>query len=530
MKFNIHLSKKNWLKQYNNKRYNASLIGTIWEEKLFLKDLEMEPNAEYFSQRIKDFSGFFSFIYQKESELFAAVDIIRSHPLFYTEVESEIYLSDEADWIREQINDMEMDPITKEEFLLTGYVTGKDTLFPNVKQLQAGESLLIKEDKLSIDRYYLFTHREPERYDEEKLTKEFLRVSRESIKQLIDYAQGRQIVIPLSGGYDSRFIVSLLKEREYGNILCFTYGIKGNKEAKISKQVADALDFKWYYVEYTEAKWKEVWATEDRISYQKYASNLNSLPVYQDWLAVKVLKDKGLIENNAVFAPGHTGDMISGGHIPNELFNNLAQTYCKKDVVQELVTRHYSLTPFKEIDNPKEVFQCRIGQALIKDSVVNAVNFADECELWNWQNRQAKFIVNSVRVYEFFDYDWLTPMWNKEFVDFFKNLPLKCRNHKWYKERVNEHFQNWNQKNDISRASKTNNFVAFFSKYLKRLHVIGSFAKRLYHIISSKDIIASRGRYPRNEYIKLIDKGYKPNGIAANYYIQSYNKSFGIQK
>jgi len=232
MKYHINLTKEKMLKHFPGISSEASIIGTLWEEESFKKDLASEYGADYFKERIKDYSGFFSLVYQKGEDLFAAVDIIRSHPLFYGVVENNFYISDEADWVRKQVNDMEMDPIARDEFQLTGYVTGRDTLFPNVKQLQAGESLLIKDGVLSLDRYYLFTHTEPKEYNEENLSKEFLRVSRESIQRLVNYAKGRQIVIPLSGGYDSRFIASLLKESGYENILCFTYGRQGNKEAR----------------------------------------------------------------------------------------------------------------------------------------------------------------------------------------------------------------------------------------------------------------------------------------------------------
>ena len=46
-----------------------------------------------------------------------------------------------------------------------------------------------------------------------------------------------------------------------------------------------------------------------------------------------------------------------------------------------------------------------------------------EYMLWEWKNRQAKFIANDVRAYEFAGLDWELPFWDKRLCDFFSKLP-----------------------------------------------------------------------------------------------------------
>ena len=41
--------------------------------------------------------------------------------------------------------------------------------------------------------------------------------------------------------------------------------------------------------------------------------------------------------------------------------------------------------------------------------------------------RQSKFIVNANRVYEYFGYRHMVPLWDGELVDFFSKLPLKYK-------------------------------------------------------------------------------------------------------
>jgi asparagine synthase (glutamine-hydrolysing) len=46
---------------------------------------------------------------------------------------------------------------------------------------------------------------------------------------------------------------------------------------------------------------------------------------------------------------------------------------------------------------------------------------------WVWQERQAKFIVNSVRVYEFWGYDWWIPLGDSDMRDFWVHVTMDSR-------------------------------------------------------------------------------------------------------
>ncbi|MCY1237684.1 hypothetical protein D9M72_503920 [compost metagenome] len=64
-----------------------------------------------------------------------------------------------------------------------------------------------------------------------------------------------------------------------------------------------------------------------------------------------------------------------------------------------------------------------------------AISFANLYELWDWQERQSKYIVNSVRVYEQFSLNWWLPLWDSEFLEFWQLIPLQLRKGRlWYKD------------------------------------------------------------------------------------------------
>lgn len=401
------------------------------------------PSPQSLAASLTRLNGFYAWVTQADQELRAGVDHVRSRPLFYGQAGGRFFLADEAEWVRQQVGDQEMDPIAREEFQLAGYVTGADTLFPHVKQLQAGECLVASAGeggiiRVETQRYYRFLHKEPQNYDEANLRVALDHVAVKSIQRLINYAGGRQIVVPLSGGYDSRLIVTLLKRLGYGNVLTFSYGITGNKEAEFSQEVATALGFKWTFVEYSNSLWARSWSTPEAKGYRDMAANHASLPHVQDWLAVKILCERGEIKSNAVVVPGHTGDFISGGHIPESAFKKSKLSY--SHLLDALTEGHYSNSPKGHIVSCNgAILENRISDRIGSSYDGTNVEFANLYELWDWQERQSKYIVNSVRVYDYYHRDWWMPLWDLEFVRFWESVPLILRKKRhWFKRWIQQ--------------------------------------------------------------------------------------------
>lgn len=515
-----------WTNISSEELFELNCTGQVWEDELLLSLQKKDLTFKKAISAITKMTGFFSLVYQNKNQLIASVDHIRSSPLFYGKTDNVFYLSDCAEWVREKVNDLSMDEDAKTEFQLAGYVTGSDTLYKNVKQLQAGECLAFINGELELNRYYRFLHTEPKNYKEQELLVSLDKVAKESIQRLIKYANGRQIVVPLSGGYDSRLIAALLKETGYENILTFTYGIKGNKEAEYSKKVADALGLKWKFIEYTSELWLKAWQTQERKDYQIIGSGWSSIPHIQDWLAVKVIQEHGIVEPNAVFVPGHTGDFISGGHIPKLIFNDLNEKYNIKDVCEFAFIRHYCLVNTELMKVNKSKYLKKILCDLEVDTIKTACEFADAYEKWEWQERQAKFIFNSVRVYEFFGYDWWVPLWDKEFVRFFECLPLELRNHEWYKQYVQDKYLsnvNEGRSDDLGNASDPGLLKAIADlKVFELLKVRRLLIKFYRNFIKSKDPLAIGNQYDTKETKSLISKGYSQNGLIAYFFIKDF--------
>ena len=441
---NIHFSKNcgfRW-SSLNTRKYKIFVKGFGFKDGKYFKDEKIgnlfKPLAEKSSNKylfenfieiVKAMNGNFAIVIEGNNWLFASVDRVRSFPLFYGKKKHKFFISDDAYWVREQVGDNQIDKLASIEFLLTGYVTGSDTLFPNVKQLQAGESLFVKkiqdEDfKFNTIRYYRYIYDNLFKESQETLLRYFDQILIDVFQRLIQSTHGYDLVVPLSGGLDSRLVVMMLKRLGCKNIRCFSYGYLGNWESKISKQVANKLGYKWFFVPYSRKSWYYWFHSKELREYYRYANNLSSLAHLQDWSAVWELKKRKLISENSIFVPGHTGDFISGRHIPLNFFH--LKEINKNTLVQAIWKKHYSLWKWSSFRNRLEPILynrvlSRIGYDL-PYRTPEEVASAYEC--WEWQERQSKFICNSVRVYEFFGYKWRIPLWDLKIMNFWKRVPL----------------------------------------------------------------------------------------------------------
>jgi len=519
----IKLSSSSWNESRQGKlKKRGSCLQTI--EGLLTAKTTSDVQEQLAAQ-----NGFYALIWQQCNVTYAAVDHVRSIPLFYGLKDQQFYLSDDADWVREKIGNIEMDPIAKEEFLLAGYVTGRDTLYPDVKQLQAGEFLVINNEGLAPDihteRYYRFLHTEPKSYDEPLLRQRLEDVTLKAAQRLIEHAAGRQLVLPLSGGYDSRLIATMLKRLGYTNVLCFTYGVPGNKEALYSQKVAEALGFDWAFVEYSANHWKRAWRTEEAEQYRRMASNHVSLPHVQDWLAIRELLSKGQISSASILVPGHSGDFVAGSHIPEFVFESFEHS--EESLLQRLIQDHLSNAP----NDGMKLDDGSLLRQRLRNRIGIPFNGSDVCianlyELWDWQERQSKYIVNSVRVYEQFDLEWWLPLWDIDFVKFWQEVPLSLRKRRaWFKNWIDEQYglvageeASSSRLGNASDVSGQLKFLKAISDLLpvsiqNRLKVL--WASR----IAKKHFLGFEGLVTDGEVRKFLSKGYNIIGIYSLLYI-----------
>jgi len=446
---------------------------------------------------LKKLNGEFAFVAETEDIMFCTADKTRSTPLFYLKTKNSFIISDSAYYLKDKTNSR-LNEEKAAEFMVVGYVTGNETLFDDIKQIRCGEFLIYQKNEMYLKSccYFKFLHGDYYDLPESRLIEMLDQIFVNAFSRLIESTskQGKKLVVPLSGGLDSRIIVAMLKRLGVNDVICMSYGRKGSRESKISKHVAEALGYEWVFVESTEKKWHDYYNSKEADLFRILAGNLSSLPHMQDFPAVKELKIQGKIPENSVFVPGHTG---YGTHIPD------STNFDSEAYLTASLKKHYNLWPYgQRLEN---IFKQRINKSTSGLEIKDKETFANAIEYFDSNERQPKFIYNSVRVYEFFGYEWRIPLCDTELIEFFLRVPVECRiNCNLYKKYARDCLFSGNLE-ILKRIDCTTDFLNLKplkerSKYEKFLH----YRKFVHSYYDEKVDNPIWGRYFKNPLISRL--------------------------
>src|SRR5262249_24277154 len=136
--------------------------------------------------------------------------------------------------------------------------------------------------------------------------------------KLVGSLQGRPVMLPLSGGLDSRLIAAGLHRKGYRDVICFAYGRAGKFEAQQSREVAERLDYQWHFVPYAPRKTRDFARSASYAEHLAFADTAAAVPFLHDLAAIHDLAGRGLIPKDAIFINGQSGDFITGNHVPKQ--------------------------------------------------------------------------------------------------------------------------------------------------------------------------------------------------------------------
>lgn len=502
-------------------------------------------------------NGVFSVIRKMPDECWLATDLVRSLPLFYCRTESGWVISNRAERLKDHLEEVEIDALSRLEFRGTGFVTGSETLIKGIFQVQAGEILRLGKAVNQSFHHTYRTAKDIANEAEKEITNGTLKdvndvtlkggtggnlkgrikgtakvenstaasdlsvsddvlkhAAREKMehafKRMVRSLEGRTAVVPLSGGFDSRLIAVMLKQHGYKDVVCFTYGRKGNKEAVLSERVAKALGFPWYFVEYNQQLVSDFLHTSEFIRYYKWASNLTSMFFLQEFFAVKYLQDRKLIPGDAIIIPGHSGDFLGGSQFAKHqlpVLDEANHTLAKRILEVKYHFERYNRSERKQLLD-------RIMEQLRAKGSGNARSWSVH-EDWDLKEKLAKFNVNSASTYTFFGYTFRLPYYDRELVDFFRDLPVSVKRDKSLYDAllINEYFIPYGV--DFDEELQTP----------ERAYAIARFRKRIKRLLP-RSILALRPQRADLLYYReitarlredLIRRGGKPSAYGSKY-------------
>ncbi len=408
---------------------------------------------------LNSLDGCFSLVFERDESVLVAMDKIRSTPLFYTEIDKTWIIDSHAPSLikKAQITQLNYDAVLA--LKMSGYTINKDTIYKELKTLIAGECIIFEDNKTpKRHQYYQYQPWNIKNNTRESYRKELAEVTLNILRKIIKDLHGRQIIIPLSAGNDSRLIASGLRHLGYKNVRCYSYGIKGNFESKIAQKVAGKLGYKFKFIPLTTNREKRFYKSKEFQEYLSFSDTCTAAPYIQSLSTIKYLKDMEWIDNDAVFINGNSGDFISGGHITElmkSINGNMSEETRQSKVLDKIINKHYSL--WGHLKTEKNLFN--IKQQLLNEMPMKITTPDKGHGIYEYSefiNRQSKYVISGQRAYEFYGYEWRLPLWDMEYLKFWEGIPAKYKNNQSLYIEMLEN-ENWGDvwEDDIPINNKT---------------------------------------------------------------------------
>ncbi|MDP4269616.1 MAG: asparagine synthase-related protein [Bacteroidota bacterium] len=241
---------------------------------------------------------------------------------------------------------------------------------------------------------------------------------KEITQRMIAYLDGRQAVIPLSGGYDSRLIITSLVKEGYKNILAFTYGKPDNYEISYAEQTARKLGVKWVYIPYYKESGYKYVLTSGFKEYVSFLTNGRGFPSMHEVISIQTLM-KEYLSDDAVFIPGHSGDVLGGSQFVKVFPLNLKRRDISKTIISSKFYNYPTNRKFVELETrllDQQIEQ--YDQKLLPATIFEDIHIAEKL---------SKHILNSSRAFSFFGYDSYFPYWDLAMIKYFRSLPTDLK-------------------------------------------------------------------------------------------------------
>lgn len=411
--------------------------GTVLRRETAILYFACAKTFSEFLDLLRGIDGCFSVIINREDTVWAAVDVARSMPLYYAKDGS--IISDSSERVRLELG-LAKDAVDKNRILEIyedSFVAHNNTIYAEIKQIELGEAVEFVNGQVKRQPYFKHIAYIDEYIDRDQAKQKIKQLTDNMLNNLLYVIGNRQIVISLSGGYDSRYLACSLKQHGIDNVICYTYGKKTSFEIQQSKKVADALGYEWYCVEYNDKDIKSLLEKENK-GYWDYCLEHDYTIYLQNYLAVKKLHEKGVFPKNSVFLTGLCNDMPTGSYIPNgEIVKRFG--YSRKGVANYISNLRFACKPIsqKQYEFYVDEIECYLDRLNIE--VVDYQTYVRALDCVTTGYHHSKCFCHMNTVHEYFGYEWLLPCWNKELLMFWYSLPVEMRLHQnLYEEYVTD--------------------------------------------------------------------------------------------
>ena len=272
-------------------------------------------------------------------------------------------------------------------YFLTNY-------FGSLILVGAGQQLQINDLKLT--NWFEFNRTFNKEFDLDYL-KILIKNTFDNFAEIID---GKEVAIPLSGGFDSRLILDELIKRDIP-LNSYSIGSKRNRDFCIAKEIANELNISFHPINVNKNTLSKFINTPDFKKFWQYSGGSYSLPHFSECM---FRDDLNFLVEDSIITPGHSLDFLAGSHLPQLKF--------------------VSNNPIKLISDyhciPKNEY--KKAHDLINYYLKNNLNTLSSVEIFDFEYRQSRYIVNHIRNFEYIGFKPLLPLFGFKLINYFMNL------------------------------------------------------------------------------------------------------------
>lgn len=281
---------------YNGEIYNFKEIRAGLKEKghSFKSDTDTEVILHLYEeegiQAVQRLNGMFAFALwdEEKDKLWVCRDRLGIKPLvYYWDGTYFAFASEIKALLCDPLISRQLDYEALQLYLAFSYVPAPYTIFKDIKKLEPGHSLILKDGKLSIEQYWEV----PQSVDPDISSLSFSdqeKIFRERLYENLSEAVKARMVadVPLgaflSGGIDSSIIVALMAQHSSKPIKTFSIGFKDNPlfdETAYAREVADLYNTDHHEFKLTYQDMLDVY-TKVLSTFDEPFSDSSAIPTY----------------------------------------------------------------------------------------------------------------------------------------------------------------------------------------------------------------------------------------------------------
>ena len=535
---NINIKTDKFWKKYKDINLKIWIKGYIFSHSIDeIIEICRNITKDEVSSFVASIEGHFSLVVQKDNLTFIAVDKIRSTPLFFIKIKNKIFIDkDPKNLVNSDEFHKTVDQNAKLELAMSGFTIGNKTIYKSLNSLKGGEIVLFLDNHYEYLHYFKYFGEIVDKNFKEYLS-ELSEITLNIFQKLLNQIGNRQIIIPLSAGYDSRLVASILNHLGAKNVKCYTYGTPGNFEAKIAKKIAQKLGYEWKFIPLTYKSEKKYYSSSEYNEYLKFSETFSAVPFIQSLSTIRYLKNMNWINDDAIFINGNSGDFISGGHcdIENKDDNEILNFESRKEnILNQIIKKHFSLWGSLKTKHNID----RLKNNLWTEITRGCGNLANKnqdhlfYEYSEFIDRQSKYVITKQKVYEFYGYDWRLPFWDDQYLFFWQKVPLCYKlKQKLFIEMIkkNNYGNVWNDNFLINRKTITPKWIIplrfackiFFGLFGK----VGKRAWKQFDINFFKYFLSIPHTWDMLNYIRVIKDIFKKPRNSVSWQVEDYLKN-----